>query len=100
MFLRKWKTGQVAVGLMMVALLVLGGLNLSGLVKGQNAINDASARPKIWFLLAFLEFDSVVARKEDGSVVCGGAGITCIHTRRHPDSKSVPLDKSEILFSF
>jgi len=44
MFLRKWKTGQVAVGLLVVALLVLGGVNLMGLLEGQKAINKADAR--------------------------------------------------------
>jgi hypothetical protein len=44
MFLRKWKTGQLAIGILVMALLVLGGINVMGLVQGQKAIEEAGAR--------------------------------------------------------
>ncbi|HXF49437.1 MAG TPA: hypothetical protein VNL73_08455 [Verrucomicrobiae bacterium] len=44
MFLRKWTFGKVAVGLLVAAFLVLGGINVMGLVQGQKAIKEAEAR--------------------------------------------------------
>ncbi|HXF49996.1 MAG TPA: hypothetical protein VNL73_11315 [Verrucomicrobiae bacterium] len=43
MFLRKWKTGQIAVGFLVAAFLVLSGVNVKGLMEGQEAIKKANA---------------------------------------------------------
>ncbi|HXF49804.1 MAG TPA: hypothetical protein VNL73_10340 [Verrucomicrobiae bacterium] len=44
MFLRKWTFGKVAVGLLVAAFLVLGGVNVKGLMEGQEVINKAESR--------------------------------------------------------
>lgn len=45
MFLFKWKSSQAIVGLLVVSLLVLAGINLAGLMKGERAIDEAKAKP-------------------------------------------------------
>ena len=69
MFLRKWKAGKITVGLFITALLVLGGLNLTGLVKGEKAINEAEAR---------LYIDITFAAKSRGIRGCHAGGRNCI----------------------
>lgn len=106
MFLRKWKTGQLTVGLFVVALLVLGGINLTGLVKGGRALNEAEALRFFfrWGVVAVeINFTAKTMVFPDGSVRCAGDGISCIYfspPANQTADGSVELSPDEVFFSF
>lgn len=77
MFLGRWKSGRAAVGLLVAAFLVLAGVNLAGLVKGERAIDDAKAKP---CRVSVFGIDFEAGGRPSGTVGgCGDGAFHCIH---------------------
>jgi len=72
MFLRKWRFGKIAIGFLVAAFLVLGGINLMGLSQGQQVINQAEAIR----IPIILHFDHETL--PDGSFRCVGDAWRCL----------------------
>ncbi len=81
MLVRKWNRRQMAAGLLVIALLVLGGVNLTGLLQGENAINQAES---VKFLRKVISRETAFTPDDPGDPLspgtkkCGGLGLFCL----------------------
>lgn len=76
MFLQRWRSGQAALWMLVAALLVLGGVNVAGLMKGEQAINEAKAKP---CRLAIFGIEFEAGGRSSGDDGCGDGRFNCIH---------------------